>query len=75
MATDTRLGAPPVGARTARARSRRFSAAAWAAIAAATLFVATACWWLSRDRSVPIDDSAQHLTLAIDAYEALGAGH
>jgi 4-amino-4-deoxy-L-arabinose transferase-like glycosyltransferase len=52
-----------------------WSAAALASAGLAVAFVLATCWWLSRDRSVPIDDAALHLGSAFDAYEALRAGH
>ncbi|HEV3035016.1 MAG TPA: glycosyltransferase family 39 protein [Solirubrobacteraceae bacterium] len=52
----------------------RCSAASWAAVAIGALFIAATCWWLSQDRSVPIDDAALHLGSALDAYSALSTG-
>jgi hypothetical protein len=52
----------------------RWSATAWASVALSVLFVATSCWWLSRDSSIPVYDAGGHLSSAIDAYEAVGSG-
>jgi 4-amino-4-deoxy-L-arabinose transferase-like glycosyltransferase len=77
MATKAELSPRPArrAGRVGGVRSPRWPLAAWASIALAALFVAVTCWWLSRDSSVPVDDAAVHLGSAIDAYEALGAGH
>jgi hypothetical protein len=56
-------------------RRPAWPAPAWASIAVSVVFVALSCWWLSRDRSIPVFDAGIHLGFAIDAYEALGAGH
>jgi hypothetical protein len=52
----------------------RWPAAAWASLALSVLFVASTCWWLSRDSSIPVYDAGIHLGSAIDAYEAVGSG-
>ena len=76
MATDAEIFRPADATRsTARARWPRWPTAAWVSIGLGALFIAATCWWLSRDRSIPIDDAALHLGSAIDAYEALSAGH
>jgi Dolichyl-phosphate-mannose-protein mannosyltransferase len=53
----------------------RWSAAARAALALGVLFIAVTCYWLGKDRSVPVDDAALHLNFAIEAYESLRSGH
>jgi hypothetical protein len=69
-----------------RQRSRRSSLAqrisvpewpapAWGAIGVTTLFIAITSWWLSRDRSIPVFDAGLHLTLSLQVYKDLGAGH
>jgi 4-amino-4-deoxy-L-arabinose transferase-like glycosyltransferase len=77
MATEAEATRPvgAAGGLVARASWPRWSPAAWAAIGLAALFVAATCWWLSKDRSVPIDDAAVHLGSAFDAFSALSAGH
>jgi hypothetical protein len=52
-----------------------WSAAAWSAIGLTVLFAAATCWWLSRNRGIPVYDAGAHLNLAIGAYEALRSGH
>jgi len=67
----------PVGATEwlARVSWPRWSVATWIATGLGALFVASTCWWLSVDRSVPIDDAAVHLGASFNTYEALTAGH
>jgi Dolichyl-phosphate-mannose-protein mannosyltransferase len=61
--------------RGVKVRWPRWSAAAWGAIGLTVLFIAATCWWLSQNRGIPVYDAGGHLTLAIDAYEALRSGH
>jgi Dolichyl-phosphate-mannose-protein mannosyltransferase len=75
MATD-------VGVRDSRARTPPlerlalpgWSAPAWGAIGVTALFILMNCWWLTRDRSIPIFDAGLHLSLAINVHEALAQG-
>jgi len=64
---------------TQRLRTRpsasRWPATAWGAMATVALFLAATLWWLSQNRGVPVYDAGTHLSFAIDAYEALRAGH
>jgi 4-amino-4-deoxy-L-arabinose transferase-like glycosyltransferase len=53
----------------------RWSAPAWGAIATVALFLAITCWWLSVDRSVPVFDAADHLTVALYVHDLLKAGN
>ncbi len=53
----------------------QWSGQAWGAIGATALFVASSCWWLSRDRSIAVFDAGTHLSYAFFAFEALRAGH
>ncbi|HYB22707.1 MAG TPA: glycosyltransferase family 39 protein [Solirubrobacteraceae bacterium] len=57
------------------ARLTHLRSAAWASIAVAVAFVALTCWWLSRDRAIPVFDAGLHLGFALDVYESLGSGH
>jgi Dolichyl-phosphate-mannose-protein mannosyltransferase len=76
MAVDSEtLRAASPTRRRASVRIPRWPAAAWASVGFAALFVAGACWWLSKDGSVPIDDAALHLGSAFNTYEDLSAGH
>jgi hypothetical protein len=52
-----------------------WSPSAWGAIGVTALFIGITCWWLTQDRSIPIFDAGLHLSLAINVYEDLGAGH
>jgi 4-amino-4-deoxy-L-arabinose transferase-like glycosyltransferase len=76
MATDAervRLARP---AHPAISFSRpRWSAAAWASAVVGVAFITLTCWWLSKDRSVPVYDAGLHLEFAIDAHAALSRGH
>jgi 4-amino-4-deoxy-L-arabinose transferase-like glycosyltransferase len=65
----------PAGLAPALRRRPRWSAAAWGAIGATTLFVALTCWWLTQDHAVPFGGGAQHLFAAIRFKEAIAAGH
>ncbi len=44
-------------------------------ITAVTLFVGITFWWLTQDRSIPIFDAGLHLSLTMDVYKDLRAGH
>jgi len=75
MATDTGIARRTSSGRgTARLSAPGWPSAAWGAVAVAIVFVAVTCWWLSRDRSIPIDDAGVHLSTTISVYEALSAG-
>jgi hypothetical protein len=50
-------------------------APAWGAIGVTALFIGITCWWLSRDRSIPIWDAGLHLAYAIYVYRDFGAGN
>jgi 4-amino-4-deoxy-L-arabinose transferase-like glycosyltransferase len=76
MATDSESFRPIARAPgTVKLRWPRWSTAAWASTLLAALFIITSCWWLSQDDGIPIDDAGVHLSLAVDTYEALSAGH
>jgi hypothetical protein len=53
----------------------RWSAYAWGAIAATVAFIATTCWWLSQDRTIPIYDAGAHLEVAFLFHDMIKAGH
>jgi 4-amino-4-deoxy-L-arabinose transferase-like glycosyltransferase len=59
----------------ARARILRWSAYAWGAIGAATVFIALTCWWLTQDRSIPIYDAGAHLETALIFHQMLKSGN
>ncbi len=48
---------------------------AWGAIVATVAYIALTCWWLTQDRSIPIYDAGDHLTLALFYHNMLAAGH
>jgi 4-amino-4-deoxy-L-arabinose transferase-like glycosyltransferase len=48
---------------------------AWGAIAATVAFIAITCWWLTRDRSVPIYDAGYHLLTVAEYHNMLQAGN
>jgi hypothetical protein len=76
VAKDTEtLGPAPSSRRGATAFRSRWSPESLAAAAAAALFVAASCWWLSKYRGIPVWDAARHLGTAIDTYDALSSGH
>jgi 4-amino-4-deoxy-L-arabinose transferase-like glycosyltransferase len=51
-----------------------WSAYAWGAIGAATVFIALTCWWLTQDRSIPIYDAGDHLEVALSFHQMLKDG-
>lgn len=53
----------------------RWSAPAWGAIGAAIVYIALTCWWLSRDKSVPVYDAGAHLETAFLFRSMLRAGN
>jgi 4-amino-4-deoxy-L-arabinose transferase-like glycosyltransferase len=76
MATDAgvsrlRARATPV----ARVAELDWPGAAWGAIGVTALFIATTCWWLTQDRSIPIFDAGLHLSYAINVHRELAAGN
>jgi 4-amino-4-deoxy-L-arabinose transferase-like glycosyltransferase len=76
MATDAETLRPAAKIReVATVRLPRWSPAACAAAGVGALFIAATCWWLSLDRSVPVDDAGFHLEASLKAYEAIGGGH
>ncbi|MGA9316162.1 MAG: glycosyltransferase family 39 protein [Solirubrobacteraceae bacterium] len=52
-----------------------WSGSAWGAIAITAAFIGITCWWLTRDRSIPIYDAGDHLGTAIYFHEQLAMGH
>ncbi len=54
--------------------ARRWSGYAWGAIGATAAFVALTCWWLTRDRSIPIYDAGYHLEVAFFFHKIIGSG-
>ncbi len=83
MATDVKAHrSPPRVSPTARAVEvvraaiPGWPAPAWGAIGVTALFVGITCWWLSRDRSIPIWDAGLHLAYAIDVHrDIFNEGH
>jgi dolichyl-phosphate-mannose-protein mannosyltransferase len=70
--------APRVRARAtplARLAELGWPAPAWGAIGVTTLFIGITCWWLTRDRSIPIFDAGLHLNLALNVQQELAAGN
>ncbi len=59
----------------ARVGVARWSAYAWGAIAATAAFIAMTCWWLSRDRTIPIYDAGAHLEVAFLFHDMIQAGN
>lgn len=53
----------------------RWSAYAWGAIGAATVFILLTCWWLTQDRSIPIYDAGDQLETALIYRSMLHAGN
>ena len=68
------VAATPLSRARALAVVPRLTAAAWGAIAAAALFLAITCWWLTQDRSIPVFDAGLHLSLAFEVHSELAAG-
>jgi hypothetical protein len=60
---------------TARGAVPDWPAPAFAAIGVTVLFIALTCWWTSQDHTIPIFDAGLHLSLAVEVYRQLGAGH
>jgi 4-amino-4-deoxy-L-arabinose transferase-like glycosyltransferase len=52
-----------------------WSTPAWGAIVATVVYIALTCWWLTQDRSIPIYDAGDHLTLALFYHNMLAAGN
>jgi 4-amino-4-deoxy-L-arabinose transferase-like glycosyltransferase len=52
-----------------------WSGYAWGAIGATAAFIAITCWWLTKDRSVPIYDAGHHLEIAFEFHKMLEAGN
>ena len=48
---------------------------AWGAIVATAVYIALTCWWLTQDRSIPVYDAGDHLTLALLYHSMLAAGN
>jgi 4-amino-4-deoxy-L-arabinose transferase-like glycosyltransferase len=48
---------------------------AWGAIGATAVYISLTCWWLTQDRSIPIYDAGDHLTLALYYHRMLAAGN
>ncbi len=70
--------APRVRARAAplaRLAELGWPAPAWGAIGITTLFIGITCWWLAKDRSIPIFDAGLHLNLALNVQKELAAGN
>jgi hypothetical protein len=62
-------------AATSRIDIARWSAYAWGAIGAATVFILLSCWWLTQDRSIPIYDAGDQLETALLYRNMLHAGN
>jgi 4-amino-4-deoxy-L-arabinose transferase-like glycosyltransferase len=48
---------------------------AWGAIVATAVYIALTCWWLTQDRSIPVYDAGDHLTLALLYHSMLASGN
>ncbi len=46
----------------------------WGAVAAALVFIAVTCWWLTQDRSIPIYDAGDHLESAFQFHSMIQSG-
>jgi len=57
------------------ARENRPKGSAWGVVGVTTGFIALTCWWLSRDRSIPIYDAGTHLQVALTFHNWILAGH
>jgi 4-amino-4-deoxy-L-arabinose transferase-like glycosyltransferase len=55
-------------------RARRWSGAAWGALAVTAGFIAITAWWLTQDSSVPFGGESQHLYGSLTYYEAFKSG-
>jgi Dolichyl-phosphate-mannose-protein mannosyltransferase len=53
----------------------RWSAHAWGAAAAVAVFVAITCWWLTKDRGIPIYDAGDQLETALLYHNMLASGN
>jgi hypothetical protein len=51
------------------------SGPAWGAIVATSAYIALTCWWLTQDRSIPIFDAGDHLTLSLFYHNMIAAGN
>ncbi len=58
-----------------RVRGLRLSGYAWGALAATAIFFLLTCWWLTRDRSIPIYDVGDQLETALEYRGMLAAGN
>ena len=47
---------------------------AWGVVLVTTTFITLTCWWLTRDRSIPVYDAGLHLRRAITFHDWLIAG-
>ena len=76
MATEAKAQGGSQGLDLAFLRVRRPSwpAPAWGAIGVTALFIATTCYWLSRDHHIPIWDAGLHLAFAFNVHQSLGEG-
>ncbi|HEY4812462.1 MAG TPA: glycosyltransferase family 39 protein [Solirubrobacteraceae bacterium] len=62
-------------ATAARIGIRRWSAYAWGALGAVAVFIAITCWWLTKDRGIPIYDAGDQLETALRYRDMLAAGN
>ncbi len=58
-----------------RVRVSQCSAYAWGAIASTAAFMVLTCWWLTKDRSIPIYDAGDHLNTAFEYHSMLASGN
>ncbi|HXA54079.1 MAG TPA: glycosyltransferase family 39 protein [Solirubrobacteraceae bacterium] len=76
MATETRAARLRVPSTPlARIAQLGWPTPAWGAIGVVALFVGVTCWWVSENGSIPIFDAGLHLSLGINVYNELAAGH
>jgi 4-amino-4-deoxy-L-arabinose transferase-like glycosyltransferase len=53
----------------------RLSVYAWGALGAVAVFIAITCWWLTKDRGIPIYDAGDQLETALRYRNMLAAGN
>jgi 4-amino-4-deoxy-L-arabinose transferase-like glycosyltransferase len=69
-------GRPAAGfsAAAVREAAARMSGYGWAAIGATAVYIALTCWWLTKDRSIPIYDAGDHLETALQFHQMIAGG-
>jgi 4-amino-4-deoxy-L-arabinose transferase-like glycosyltransferase len=64
----------PTAVAAVREAAARMSGYGWAAIGATAVYIALTCWWLTKDRSIPIYDAGDHLETAFQFHQMIAGG-